>query len=94
VVVKPEESLYYGPVRDMPAEFAAADRERLAAAYRAAITVKIVPSYRKLLGYMRDEYLPKCRLTVGLDALPDGAALVRVQGSRDHDHRLHARADP
>jgi uncharacterized protein (DUF885 family) len=74
VAAKPEESLYYGPVREMPAEFAAADRERLAAAYRAAITIKIVPSYRKLLGYMRDEYLPKCRTTVGLDALPDGAA--------------------
>jgi uncharacterized protein (DUF885 family) len=58
----------------MPAEFAAADRERLTAAYRAAITVKVVPTYRKLLGYMRDEYLPKCRTTVGLDALPDGAA--------------------
>lgn len=74
VVATPEESLYYGPVRDMPAEFAAAERERLTAAYRAAITVKVVPTYRKLLGYMRDEYLPKCRTTVGLDALPDGAA--------------------
>jgi uncharacterized protein (DUF885 family) len=74
VVATPEESLYYGPVRDMPAEFAALDRERLSAAYRSAITVKVVPSYRKLLGYMRDEYLPKCRTTVGLDALPDGAA--------------------
>ena len=74
VVAAPEDSIYYGPVRDMPTGFAAADRERLTAAYRAAITGKVVPSYRKLLGYMRDEYLPKCRTTVGLDALPDGAA--------------------
>jgi uncharacterized protein (DUF885 family) len=58
----------------MPTGFAAADRERLTADYRAAITGKVIPSYRKLLGYMRDEYLPKCRTTVGLDALPDGAA--------------------
>ena len=74
VVAAPEDSIYYGPVRDMPTGFAAADRERLTAAYRAAITGKVIPSYRKLLGYMRDEYLPKCRTTVGLDALPDGAA--------------------
>ena len=74
VVATPEESIFYGPVRDMPAQFPAADRERLTAAYRDAIATKAVPSYRKLLGFMRDEYLPKCRTTVGLDALPDGAA--------------------
>ncbi|HEX7375176.1 MAG TPA: DUF885 domain-containing protein, partial [Steroidobacteraceae bacterium] len=74
LVAKPEESLYWGPVNRMPADFAAADRERLTAAYRTAIETKIVPSYRKLRDYMRDEYLPKCRTTVGLDALPDGKA--------------------
>ncbi len=74
IVGKPEDSLYWGPVRNMPAEFSAADRERLTAAYRAAIETKIVPSYRKLRDFMRDEYLPQCRTTVGLDKLPDGKA--------------------
>jgi uncharacterized protein (DUF885 family) len=74
VVATPEESLYYGPLRDMPANFPASDRERLTAAYRAAITTKVVPTYRRLHDFIRDEYLPKCRETVGLDALPDGAA--------------------
>ena len=74
IVAAPEDSIYFGPVRDMPAGFAAADRDRLTAAYRAAISGKAVPTYRKLLGYMRDEYLAQCRTTVGLDALPDGAA--------------------
>ncbi len=74
IVAKPEDSLYWGPVRNMPPGFSAADRERLTAAYRAAIETKIVPSYRKLRDYMRDDYLPKCRTSVGLDALPDGKA--------------------
>ena len=74
IVARPEDSLYWGPVRNMPAGFPAADRERLTAAYRAAIETKIVPSYRKLRDYMRDDYLPKCRTTVGLGALPDGKA--------------------
>lgn len=74
VVAKPEDSLYFGPVRDMPADFSAADRERLTAAYRAAIETKVVPSYRRLHDFMRDEYLPKSRTSVGLDALPDGKA--------------------
>jgi uncharacterized protein (DUF885 family) len=74
IVAKPEDSLYWGPVRHMPADFSAADRERLTAAYRAAIETKIVPSYRKLRDFMHDEYLPQCRTTVGLDKLPDGKA--------------------
>ena len=41
--------------------FSAADRERLTTAYRDAIETKVVPSYRKLHDFMRDEYLPKTR---------------------------------
>ena len=74
IVARAEDSLYWGPVRKLPEGFAPADRERLTAAYRAAIETKIVPSYRKLRDYMRDEYLPSCRTTVGMDALPDGKA--------------------
>lgn len=74
IVARPEDSLYWGPVRNMPAGFPAADRERLTVAYRAAIESQVVPSYRKLRDYMRNEYLPKCRESVGLDALPDGKA--------------------
>jgi uncharacterized protein (DUF885 family) len=74
VVAKPEESLFWGPIQNLPAEFPASDRERLTAAYRSAIETKLVPSYRRLHDFMRDEYLPKCRTTVGLDALPDGKA--------------------
>jgi uncharacterized protein (DUF885 family) len=73
VVERPEDSVYWGPVANMPAGFAAADRERLTAAYRAAITGKVVPSYRRLHEFMRDEYLPRSRTTDGRDALPDGA---------------------
>ena len=74
VVAKPEDSIFWGPVKKLPESFSAADRERLAAAYRAAIETKLVPVYRRLHDFMRDEYLPKSRSTVGLDALPDGKA--------------------
>ena len=74
IVAKPEESLFWGPIRNMPADFPAAERERLGAAYAAAISTKILPSYRRLRDFVRDEYLPKCRTSVGLDALPDGVA--------------------
>ncbi|MCI0571185.1 MAG: DUF885 domain-containing protein [Myxococcaceae bacterium] len=74
VVQKPEDSLFWGPVKAFPADFSDADKARLTAAFRTAIEQKLVPSYKRLHAFVRDEYLPKCRDTVGLDALPDGAA--------------------
>jgi uncharacterized protein (DUF885 family) len=74
VVAKPEDSLYWGPISNLPAEFSTADRERLTAAYRTAIERKVVPTYRRLHEFIRDEYLPKARDTHGLSALPDGRA--------------------
>jgi uncharacterized protein (DUF885 family) len=61
-------------VADFPEGVPEAERPRLAAAYREAITTKLVPAYRALHDFLRDEYLPHARQTVGLSALPDGAA--------------------
>ena len=74
VVANPEDSLYWGPIKNLPEDFAPADRERLTAAYRSAIETKVVPTYRSLHDFMREEYLPKARTTHGMDALPDGKA--------------------
>jgi uncharacterized protein (DUF885 family) len=74
VVAQPEGSLYWGPIRNMPDSFPAAERARLAQAYRAAIQAQVVPTYRKLHDYMRDEYLPHTRSTDGMAGLPDGQA--------------------
>ena len=74
VVGKPEDSSFWGPIRNMPADFPAAERERLTAAYRAMIEQKIFPTYSRLHAYMRDEYLPKTRETVRMGALPNGAS--------------------
>jgi uncharacterized protein (DUF885 family) len=77
VVPKAEDSLFWGPIANFPEAVSTADRERLTAAYRQAIETRLVPSYRRLHDFMRDEYLPKARTTVGLDALPGGDAWYR-----------------
>ncbi len=74
IVEKPEDSLYWGPVKNLPASFTADEQARLTTAYRAAIATQVIPSYRRLHDFLRDEYLPKARTSVGLDALPDGKA--------------------
>jgi uncharacterized protein (DUF885 family) len=71
----------------MPESFPAADRERLTAAYRAAIVGEVLPAYRRLRDFVRDEYLPRCRDTAGYAALPDGRAWYahRVKASTTTD---------
>ena len=73
-VEKPEDSLFWGPLKCFPDAVPAADRERLTAAYRAAIGGKLLPAYRRLHDFLRDEYLPKGRDSYGMQGLPDGEA--------------------
>jgi len=60
-----------------------------------AIRDSVVPSYRKLLTFVENEYLPTCRDTVGIGAVPDGEkmyaelaylnATVRVEPQEVHE---------
>jgi uncharacterized protein (DUF885 family) len=74
IVKKASDSPLWGPIAKLPPAFSAADKQRLTADYTALIEKKLVPSYRKLRAFIADEYLPKCRQSVGLDALPGGKA--------------------
>jgi uncharacterized protein (DUF885 family) len=74
IVARPEDSDYFAPVRAFPDGIPAAERERLTAAYAAKIREQVVPAYRRLRDFIRDEYLPKARTSVAWTALPDGEA--------------------
>jgi uncharacterized protein (DUF885 family) len=74
IAAKAEDSQFWGPITLMPADFPAADKERLTAAYRELIEQQLMPAIRKQRDFIANEYLPATRDTVGLDALPDGKA--------------------
>jgi uncharacterized protein (DUF885 family) len=67
-----KKSTFYEPVTNMPATFSEEDKSRLQQAYTKAIEEQIIPSYRKLYEFIKNDYLPKCRSTVGISALPQG----------------------
>jgi uncharacterized protein (DUF885 family) len=79
IVAAPADSLYFAPVRKFPPTVPAADHERLRDAYAAAIRDHLVPAYRRLRDFVRDEYLPKTRQSVAWSALPDGEAWYAFQ---------------
>jgi uncharacterized protein (DUF885 family) len=72
IVAKAEDSPFFAPVSRFPDTVPVEERERLTAAYRTAIDDKVIPAYRRVRDYVRDEYMPKTRTTVAWTALPDG----------------------
>ncbi|MES2797232.1 MAG: DUF885 domain-containing protein, partial [Bacteroidota bacterium] len=72
VVTDPKKSLFYGPINKMPDSLSADEKARISAAYEKAIKEKLVPTFKKLGDFFQNEYLPKARLTSGVDALPNG----------------------
>jgi uncharacterized protein (DUF885 family) len=72
---KPEDSIFWMPIKNMPSNFSASDKKRLTADYRNLISKKITPSIKSLRNYVNDSYLPACRDTVGMQYLPNGKAM-------------------
>jgi uncharacterized protein (DUF885 family) len=83
----PADTLFWGPVQRWPEEIGAAERERLTRQWRAQLTEVLLPAYARLRDFLRDEYLPQGRDSVGWTALPDGEAWyayqVRAQTTTD-----------
>jgi len=75
VPAKVEDSVFYKPVLKFPDTISAADRTRLTAAYAAFIKDKLNPAQLRVRAFVRDEYIPKSRTTVGLGQMPGGPAL-------------------
>jgi uncharacterized protein (DUF885 family) len=79
IVDDPEKSTFYKVFNNMPSNVPAADRQALRAEGRAAIQQSVMPAYRKLLTFIRDEYIPHTRTTTAAHDLPDGDAFYRAQ---------------
>jgi uncharacterized protein (DUF885 family) len=77
IVEDPARSPFHEPLRLLPEHFSAAERARLSADYAQAIIGRIVPTYRKLRDFIRDEYLPKTRSGAAFSELPNGQAWYR-----------------
>src|SRR5690606_4071822 len=64
--------------RDMPATIPSAEQQALRAEAEALIRDVLVPKYRELLTFMREEYLAKTRTSLAAIEMPDGAAYYQA----------------
>ncbi|MDX1410429.1 MAG: DUF885 family protein, partial [Saprospiraceae bacterium] len=69
-----EESIFYQPFRTLPDQLADAEKKRIRQRGRKAIQDVVLPAYRRLAMFLRDEYLPAAPAEVGASAMPHGEA--------------------
>jgi uncharacterized protein (DUF885 family) len=84
---KAEDTPFAQPTTNFPKEFSQTDRDRLRAGVVNAIHDQVLPTYKTFLNFVRNDYAPKGRTTIGLSALPQGnaryALAVRRQTTTD-----------
>ena len=71
-----EQSQYWGPVNLFPETFTDEQKTRLTEDYRVAVQ-NIYDATTRMRDFLRDEYLPVARETVGLSDMKGGAALYQ-----------------
>jgi uncharacterized protein (DUF885 family) len=74
----PEASIFYTPIKHLPAGFSDQDKKTLTAGYRQAAD-QIDAALVRLNAFLEKDYLPAGRATAGYGALPDGAAWYRAR---------------
>lgn len=87
MVDDPEKNILFGPLKQLPAELDPEGRVKLSVEYGDGIRTLMLPAYRRLHAFIKDEYLPHCRATAGIGALPGGlqtyAYLIRQLTTTD-----------
>jgi uncharacterized protein (DUF885 family) len=77
-----EASPFYAVFADLPTTFSAAEQQRLRGTARDTIGETVLPAYRRLARYFSDTYLPACRDSIGLSALPQGGEWYEFEARR------------
>lgn len=67
-------SLLYPPFDNFPDAVSAGDRARLSERGQKAISGSVVPGYKALHDFLANEYVPRCRESIGASGLPNGKA--------------------
>lgn len=67
-----DESVFMGPVKKFPEGISAADQTRLKAEYAAMVKDQLLPAHVRLRDFLKNEYLPAARETVGIGSMKGG----------------------
>jgi uncharacterized protein (DUF885 family) len=66
--------LFYTPVKAFPANFSATDKTRLTEAYTNMLKDKLIPSFKTMYEFLKEDYLKAGRESSGVYDIPNGKA--------------------
>jgi uncharacterized protein (DUF885 family) len=78
----PAQSVLLQMFNRFPSTIAASDQDRLRRAAAAAVDGVVYPAFRKYRDFLAKEYIPNCRDSIGLSALPNGAVWYQYEVRR------------
>jgi uncharacterized protein (DUF885 family) len=81
-------NVFYRPLGAIPSTLRSEERQRIAEGLTATVKEAILPAYRRLHEFMRDEYLPRARPGIALSTLPLGPAWYAHLVRRETASRL------
>ncbi|WP_414900985.1 DUF885 domain-containing protein [Sphingomonas flavalba] len=70
---------FLDPFNAMPPSIPTAEQAQLKAEAASVVDSVVVPAYKKLLTFIRSEYLTKARTTLAAETLPEGKAFYQAQ---------------
>jgi uncharacterized protein (DUF885 family) len=70
-------SSFYAPIQNFPKDFTEQNKDSLSILLKEIIARDIIASLQKLVTFLQHEYLPKARLTSGINALPNGKEMYK-----------------
>lgn len=70
-----EDNLFYSSIKLMPASFSDEAKKDITAKYTATINDKLIPQYKKISDFLKNEYLLASRKTSGIGSLAFGKEL-------------------
>ncbi|TWU35102.1 hypothetical protein Poly41_42460 [Novipirellula artificiosorum] len=83
VVKDPKQSLLLTNLRDEAKDrFSQAEWATLSKQIESAIASSVIPAYRRFADFLKDEYVPACRSSVGAAAMPEGRDFYRDRTRR------------
>ncbi|TDP58699.1 DUF885 domain-containing protein [Flavobacterium dankookense] len=77
ITPKVEDNLFYSSCKKFPTEFTQEQKDNLSKKYASTITEKLVPQFQKIVQFLNEEYIPKCRETSGIGSLNGGKELYQ-----------------
>lgn len=79
IVNKAENSLFWGPINNLPDSFTAEQKQEITAQYRDLIMTQLVPAYQSMHTFLINDYIPNSRASVGYSDFTNGKAWYEYQ---------------